>query len=134
MRLPVAACALLIATIVSGCADGSPAAPLPGSVTVLNATPDSVGYIALDFEVATRADPNPEFAATTLGDRILAPGEEKPLYREDVIGYRAGASVTFWIYEIRGGRAYFSGSMTVPPRRDRPAVYQVVIQPPVYYI
>jgi len=101
---------------------------------VLNATTDTVGFIALDFEMSTRLDPTFELDAAALGQRILAPGHEIPIHREDIAGYRQGATVRFWIYRVTGGRGSFWQSLIVPPRYDNSPEYEVVIRPPVYYL
>ena len=133
MRCAVVVRALLIATIAAACADESPAAPLADHVLVRNATSDSVGYIAVDEEIP-HVEPTFEVPATAFGDRILRPGEAKPLHREEIAGFRPGASVKFWIYRVTGGRGYFWQSMIVPPRYDDAPEYEVVIRPPVYYL
>ena len=131
MRLTTIALALVIATIATGCRGGaSPTASAPEPLTIFNPRTDTTAYIALDGEIATRADPNPELAATALGDHVLPPGVEKVVERDDIIGYRPGEAVTFWIYRVTGGRAYFERSMTEPPRASRGSGYRVVIPPP----
>ncbi|HEX2779888.1 MAG TPA: hypothetical protein VHM30_10335 [Gemmatimonadaceae bacterium] len=131
MRLPTVALALVVATIATGCrGSASPTTTTPEPLTILNPRRDTTAYIALDRELATRTDPNPELSAATLGDHVLPPGVEKVVERDDIMGYRPGEAVTFWIYHVTGGRAYIERQITVPPRASRGSGYRVVVPPP----
>ena len=134
MRFTAAVRALLIATLATACADEAPTRPLVDHVMVLNATVDTVGYVAIDEELAKSVEPSYEVPAATLGGRILPPGEAKPIHREEIAGYRLGAPVKFWIYRVTGGRGYLWQSIIVPPRYDDSPEYEVVIRPPVFYL
>lgn len=122
----------LVATVAAACAGSRVNGTLGERLTIVNATQETIGYMALDHEIAIRSDPNPEFPAANLGTRIVLPGQEKLVAPADIQGYRPGASVTFWIYRVAAGQARFVRAVTAPGMRDRGPEYRVVIEPFTY--
>ena len=123
MRLTSFLNTLVVATAMVGCT----MATGPERLTILNATPMTVGYIALDQELATRTDPNPKLPTTALGGRILSPNQEATVLPAQIEGYREGMGVAFFIYRVSGDSASFATSVVAPETRPTGRSYRVTI-------
>lgn len=104
----------------------------PERLTLLNATSITVGYIALDHELATRTDPNPQLPTTALEGRILVPDQEVTVVPAQIEGYREGEGVTFFIYRVSGETATFATSIVAPETRPPGGSYRVTVSPDLF--
>ena len=123
MRLTSFLNALVAAAMMAGCTTATG----PERLTLLNATRATVGYLALDQELATRTDPNPRVPTTLLEGRILVPDQEVTVLPAQIEGYREGMGVAFFIYRVSGDSASFATSVVAPETRPTGRSYRVTI-------
>lgn len=106
--------AVTLASIFAGACGGSgPVAPGMERLALVNATSDTVGFLALERELSSRVDPNPGLGVETLRGRVIAPGATAVVTVAEVEGYRPGADVRFFLYRVTGGYATFRAVLDV---------------------
>ena len=84
-----------------------------------NATQVTIGYMAVDQELAARIDPAPETAAANFDGQTVAAGQEVEVRPAQIEGYREGKPVTLFIYRISGDRATFARALVAPGGTSR---------------
>lgn len=111
LALPRWAAATAVAAAV-GCGAGNPTSPPDGAFRVANGLGDSVLVIAADLETAALLDLALSIPATTLSERVVAPGRTGTLPTQAVMGYHAGSTVRFFVYRVQLGVARYAASIT----------------------
>ena len=113
----------------AACSDGLATAPPGGRLTLVNATPDSIGYVALTQEDAALADPNPAvFPAASLGPRVVAPGASRAVPASEIHAYAPGSGVVFFVFRVANGLAQLSTSIGSSGAELRAAGFRVTVR------
>lgn len=91
------------------------AGPGADRVVVRNDADASIVVLAFDVETAARVDLAPELVVEQHPGRVVAPGGERTLGPEDIEGgLGRDDDLVLFLYEVKGTRAMFRGSLSVP--------------------
>ncbi len=102
--------AALLAGVLAACSS-APTNPAAGRLTLVNATADTLVYGASELEASHLADLKAEFPADELRNRVVLPGAAVAVPVDSISAYRPGATVRFFFWRVRAGRARYRGSL-----------------------
>ena len=98
--------------LVSACSQSERAVAPQTSVTLKNATLDSIGYVIAELETANRFEIRDTIPIANMSGRILAPTASVEITTADIQGYSAGASIRLFVYRVQAGLARYRGMVT----------------------
>lgn len=105
--------ALSVSFIVGGCTELGPSGLSQDGITLINATPDTAGFLAVELESSHTLRIRERQPASELGNRVIAPSASIVVPLREIEGYYAGASVRFFLYQVSEGEAVYSGMLTL---------------------
>lgn len=103
----------LLLGLLTSCSDSLLSGATPRDITVTNATSDTLIILAAELETASRLDLNPRMPRSAVLERMVLPGGSLVVPAQLVEGYRAGADVRFFVYDLAGADAVYRTHLTL---------------------